>query len=34
MYIPIQYKVFSEKANRKPDVIPQIVYKDEEQDQT
>ena len=31
MYIPIQDTIVCEQANRRPDVIQQIVYEDEEQ---
>ena len=34
MYIPIQDTVVCKQANRRPDVIPQIIYEDEEQDLT
>ena len=31
MYIPIQDTIVCEQANRRPDVIRQIIYEDEEQ---
>ena len=34
IYIPIQDTVVCWQANRRPDVMRQIVYKDEEQDRT
>ena len=33
MYIPIQDTVVCEQANGRPDVIRQIIYEDEEQEQ-
>ena len=34
MYIPIQDTIVCEQANRRPDVIRQIIYEEEEQDRT
>ena len=34
MYIPIQDTVVCEQANRRPGVNGQIIYEDEEKDQT